>query len=108
MNKMTAGELSLKLAHLAFDLDNSLNTDNMHVLTQAASILRRVASGELAEVVHAHWIRKYDTLSQNYNSDENWYFVCSKCGGVDTNRAKYCHCCSALMDGKDDEDAKVH
>ena len=70
-------------------------------LRQAAADERRIANGEYAPVVHAHWIRKYDTLSQNYNSDEIWYFVCSECSGADTNRAKHCHLCGALMDGKD-------
>lgn len=80
------------------------NVYDQNALRYSASVLRRVASGELAPVVHAHWIKRYDTLSQDYNSDDNWYYECSKCGGADSEPAKYCHRCNATMDesGKDD------
>lgn len=74
---------------------------------EAASILRRVASGELRSVVHAHWIPD----SSNPGNDpliataifENWQFRCSHCGDkIIGSKSKHCGKCGALMDGKDD------
>jgi hypothetical protein len=75
-------------------------------ISQAATVMCKLAAGELVEVVHARWIKKYDSGSQNYSSDENWYYVCSECGKWDKTPKKYCHCCGALMDGKDDNNAE--
>jgi hypothetical protein len=80
-------------AHMVDD-----NYDFIATLHIAASDERRIANGELVPVVHGNWTKKYDSGSQNYNSDENWYYVCSKCGGWDKTPKKYCHCCGALMD----------
>jgi len=62
-------------------------------IDKALEILRRVASGELAEVKHAHITgRGYD-------------LHCSNCG-VSTDIGKnYCHYCGAVFDGKDDSHA---
>jgi len=78
----------------------------------AASILRRVASGELTEVVHAHWFEDTEPADGDIR--------CSNCGiawpicvqkylqhvGVKkwTNFLKICPDCGALMDEKDDSD----
>ena len=78
----------------------------------ASSTLRRVASGELAEVVHAHWIGGYSCKNGqwNYTPPE-----CSNCHNTVTNgETPYCPFCDALMgepdmeilqDGKDDSHA---
>jgi hypothetical protein len=58
-------------------------------------------------VIHAHWIRKYDTLFQNPSSSQNWYFVCSKCRGADRNRAKRCRCCGAIMDEEEENNGQA-
>ena len=79
----------------------------------AASILRRVASGELRPVVHAHWIPD----SSNPDNDPliamtieaKMPLRCSYCGGKFIgSESKYCGDCGALMDEKDDNDAEVH
>lgn len=70
----------------AFFITQSLNL--------AASLLRKIASGEYEPVVHGRWIE----------SDTSWYH-CSVCGdscgalGDDTPyRSKRCPLCGALMD----------
>ena len=77
-------------------LENLLGVSDKDIY--CACLLREAPTIDAAPVVHARWIRKYDTLSQNYNSDKNWYFACSNCDGADQNRAKHCHCCGAQMD----------
>lgn len=116
-NEMTAGEAAEILNHLAncdyVDYDNALEA-----MRYAASILRRVASGELAEVVHANLIPEYIKKQ----IDEHDYFGnflytkkvkkligyrCSNCGAWCTEKQKYCTC-GALMGGKDDSHAEIH
>lgn len=73
-------------------------------LTMAASYLRKIASGEYAPVVHAHWINYYEPLCSNPHAN------CSRCGHLQTfdehegkaYAPKYCENCAALMIGKDD------
>lgn len=84
-----------------------------HLMESTASILRRVASGELAPVIHAHW--------EEVEPGHDILFQCSKCGRIistswgscednDTQGCNGCdpteewlNCpsCGALMDGKD-------
>jgi hypothetical protein len=52
MNEMTAGEVAENLERLAKDFEEVGTPGNARILRYSASILRRVASGELAEVVH--------------------------------------------------------
>ena len=117
-NEMTPQEIAERLESISSDA-NSMQPEKcgyynlvdvtLHIpkdikaLKQAASILRRVASGELKPVVHGRWIKKYNSGSQNYDSDENWYYTCSKCGGNLNCTTKFCPHCSALMGGKDGE-----
>lgn len=109
-SEMTPLEAAEKLKNIE-NHAKGLTGEDLISLHLAYAAMSKIASGEYAPVVHGHWIRKYDTLSQNYNSAENWYYVCSECGGADTNRAKRCSSCGALMDesrdgnshnGKDD------
>lgn len=106
-NRMTAGEAAERIYRLLANgkcMDGlvSIKGDYFEdALELAASILRRVASGKLAEVIHAHW---------NYTSRPNedcmggshGVIECSHC--KEDYGAEYDHCpsCGALMDGKDD------
>ena len=71
-------------------------------LKNALEIVRKVANGDLVEVVHAHWIK------QKCQGD---YGICSECGcripWIPKNYI-YCPNCGALMDGKDEKDVKMH
>ena len=55
MNEMTAANAAENLERLANDFKEVGTPGNAKILRYAASILRRVASGELAPVIHAHW-----------------------------------------------------
>ncbi len=93
-NEMTAGEAAEKLEYKA-----TLFPGMKDELLYAASILRRVASGELAEVVHAHWI--HAPRGNDYFSD---CLKCSACGyelADDEVANKGCPNCRALMDESD-------
>jgi hypothetical protein len=72
-----------------------------HVHIAAASILRRVASGELVPVVHGRWIGHFEDDSKAGPGQ----VCCSNCGvklNVSFPRGNCCPSCGALMDGKDD------
>lgn len=103
-NEMTAGEaaerLAKRLEHLAFQIRMGEHNPNYSIAYEAAEFLRRVASGKLAEVVHAHW--EYRGCGWPY---------CSNCDtnaleGGDEEPVESDHCpnCGALM-GKDDSHA---
>jgi rubrerythrin len=79
---------------------------------EAASILRRVASGELAPVTHSHWNR-INRMATGLQDE----FRCNACGWPVKDATKCCPNCRAIMDepavsqtldGKDDEDAEIH
>jgi len=115
-NEMTAGEAAEILENMAekdFQSDGThFEADENIAINYAASILRRVASGELTEVVHAHWFEDTEPADGDIR--------CSNCGiawpicvqkylqhvGVKkwTNFLKICPDCGALMDEKDDSD----
>lgn len=105
MNVMTAGEAAriLKTISIARDIrssDTEYYSKQAAALDFAASILRRVESGELREVVHANW-----------KIDEDGH-KCSKCNEYLTDEQyeygdkRFCPSCGALMDGKDDRRAE--
>ena len=98
MSEINHAEIAERLENLA---KIWCPVDDVAALRSAAADERMIASGELRPVVHGEWIKKYDSGSQNYNFDENWYYVCSKCGGWDKRQTKICHDCGALMDEKD-------
>ena len=91
-------------ADLADRLDKLYEQHPFNFLHQAAADERRIANGELVEVVHAHWIEK--TAPWNMGCEK--YLACSNCGAkqaetYEENGNKYCDECGALMDGKDDK-----
>ena len=99
-NKMNHAEVAERLLYL----DSHIDSDNdVRVLARAAADENRIANGELAEVVHAHWIEK--TAPWNMGCEK--YLACSNCGAkqaetYEENGNKYCDECGALMNGKDD------
>ena len=112
-NEMTAEEAAEILENMAekdFQSDGAhFEADENIAINYAASILRRVASGELRPVVHAHWIPD----SSNPDNDPliamtieaKMPLRCSYCGGKFIgSESKYCGDCGALMDEKDDND----
>lgn len=76
-------------------------------LLLAASILRRVASGELAEVKHAHW-KQVHWKGWDGDPDEGTHPECSNCGEMpllngceDYEESPCCPYCGAIMDESD-------
>lgn len=107
MNEMTAGEAAgiLENEIKNFDMKMPISAEECicrDTICFAASILRRVASGELAEVVHAKWIKK-----GTFSGGGETLAICSKCGYPMSwwTKPKHCPNCGALMDGKDDSHA---
>ncbi|MFA5659125.1 MAG: hypothetical protein WC900_07560 [Oscillospiraceae bacterium] len=115
-NEMTAGEAAEILNHLAntdyVDYDNALEA-----MRYSASILRRVASGELAEVVHGHAVLKHRHIGSYKYADcpecraeieiehpvECDIPYCSNCGAqLAESFQNVCPRCGAILDGKDD------
>jgi len=84
------------IAYIPFEVKNA-----------AVEVLRRVASGELAEVVHAHWTDYMADKKDWLRDDGKTVFIeCSVCHEKLCRNLmlseKYCPACGALMDGKDD------
>jgi hypothetical protein len=110
MPEMTAAEAAEKVEsfinYAGDTLDDALGFNLRRTIGAASSILRRVASGELAPVIHAHWTGGYA------HKGDVWTYTqpqCSNChNAVIGGTTKYCPSCGALMDGKDDEDAEIH
>lgn len=82
----------------------------------AASILCRVGSGELLEVVHGQWVSVKKECYDITDEDEypSWKY-CSNCKTSQRHQSNYCPSCGALMDesdmrqtqdGKDDRHAE--
>ena len=110
MNEMTAGEAADELE----ELKNGHIVENdpfyNKLIDYSASALRRVKSGELAEVVHAHWIDYMADKKDWLRDDGKSVFIeCSACHEKLCRNLmlseKYCPACGALMDGKDDSHA---
>lgn len=115
-NEMTPQEIAENLDSMNEELFDGTG----YTLKLAATLCRRVASGELAEVIHAHW--------KEVEPGHDILFQCSNCGrivstswgscededthgnnGCDpTEEWLSCPTCGALIGGKDDEDAEVH
>jgi hypothetical protein len=96
MPEITAAEAAANCERLANDFEEVGTPGNAKILRYAASVLRRAASGELAEVVHAHWIGGY------FCKNGQWDYTppeCSNCHNTVTNGVSlYCPNCGALMD----------
>lgn len=105
-NEMTAEEAAeiLKLIAIARD-PRSTNTELYHTqaiaLDWAVNMARRVASGELTPVVHAHWRNQgEEEKATGITGTDNYY--CSICDQPNDWETNHCPNCGALMDGKDD------
>lgn len=68
-------------------------------LQRGINQIKNFPAADVAPVVHGEWEKKYDTLSQDYNSDNNWYHVCSACQKGSQYDTAYCPNCGAKMDG---------
>jgi rubrerythrin len=111
MNEMTPLKAAENLENEIKNFDMSMPISAEECIRRdtmrfVASILRRVASGELAEVVHAHWIEMDDDCSNLWK--------CSHCGLVwemsndDTpqeNEMFQCPTCGALLGKGDSHEA---
>ena len=101
-NGMTAGGVADELE----ELKNGHIVENdpfyNKLIDYVTSILRRVASGELAEVVHAQWIE----LPFGRHKCSNCKHLCAFDGDGTDYISPHCPVCGALMDGKDDSHAK--
>jgi hypothetical protein len=80
----------------------SLSPHCIELLSFAASTLRRVASGELAEVKHAHWIDYMADKKDWLRDDGKSVFIeCSACHEKLCRNLmlseKYCPNCGAIM-----------
>ena len=73
---------------------------NIQAINQAAADERRIANGELVEVVHAHWICKYEP-NEDCMGGSHYVKQCSACGENYEEEYDYCPSCGALM-GEDD------
>jgi hypothetical protein len=117
-NKMGAAECAERLEKIAAKPANSLlidcrtgksswkqkmTSDDQSAIECAAYILRKVASGEMVEVVHAEW----SGIPLNVENDKygmnkyNMRIRCTNCGFVtssDFTHAAYCISCGAKMD----------
>lgn len=85
--------------------------EDAKTLQAALSYLIKIASGELAPVIHAHW-KQVHWEGWDGNPEESTHPVCSNCGGEpllngceDYELSPCCPSCGALMDGKDDSHA---
>ena len=109
MNEMTAGEAAEILEALPNNSDEYkqyVEVNPNYILVSpyclrafkvAAAILRRVASGELAEVKHAHWVYKNNgwRCSNCENLADFWSMSAAQHLGTS------CPYCNALMDKSD-------
>lgn len=92
MPDLTPLEAAEKLEFFA-----TLFPGSAELLNSVASYLRKIASGEYAPVVHAHWaVVNTRKVSKKV--------ACSWCGkaGWNFQNLPRCPYCGALMDGKDD------
>jgi len=98
-NEMNHAEVAEKLEHIlkypvAYGKD---------AIEQAAADERRIANGELVEVVHGHWIETTTFVHDGYDYSHVPTFTCSHCRDeLEYQHPKYCSECGALMDGKGD------
>jgi len=86
-NEMNHADLALKLAHLAFDLDNSLGTADMQVINQAAADERRI------EKLESENIRLKETLKIYCGGELPVYCAeCDKWGGAGWSQHQVGYC----------------
>ena len=89
-NEMNHAEIA-EIEYCANRFGEIGNDGAKDILLRAAADERRIANGELAEVVHAHCIDKENDC------------LCSNCNSPNVAHGqKYCEDCGAKLDGKDD------
>ena len=110
MAEMNAADAAKEIDRFANEFDSKANPINyssktIKAMRYAASLCRKVAAGELREVVHARWALARES--------ERCYLVkCTNCGHsvaiaanvpIDEWRVihRYCVDCGSLMGGKD-------
>ena len=71
---------------------------NIEPLRITASHLRKIANGEYKQVVHARWIEVDDGVLIGNGK----HLECSNCHIWSSNIYRYCRCCGAVMDEKED------
>lgn len=115
-NELTPEECAERLETIADDTEriikchgfSQLCLADVSTLKQAAAVMRKLAAGELREVVHARWIE--------YSGEDKGFHYCSKCerqafnfeeenGAIIEILSDYCPSCGALMDAKEDNNA---
>lgn len=110
-NKLTPHEIAENLefieeAHLIKGLGAEYD-EMCESVKQAASIIRRVASGELKPVVHAHWIKETAYVHDGYDYSNVPTFTCSNCRNENEYiHPPYCDQCGALMDESRDGNSR--
>lgn len=110
MPEMTPIEAAGKLQIMACQYSHIRKNDwEWEAIQQAASYLRKIASGEYAPVVHGEWLNFYNDFATAECSE------CGECYEVSPDEKpredyfnafkqfyKFCPSCGAVMDGKDD------
>jgi len=111
MNEMTPPE-GMSIANCAGKIQNickeaytnhgwiTIGKDDIDTLVYAAAVMRKFATGELVEVVHARWV--IDEFGHKCKNCEEYAVINS---GRNEELTSYCPNCGALM-GKDDNNAK--
>jgi hypothetical protein len=104
MPEITAAEITperaLQSAELLSEMQmNTAVDDDVVALEDAIDALQKIASGELAPVVHEKWIIGDIVFDKGFHN-----FTCSNCGSTEVwfHGYNYCPHCGAKMDGKDD------
>lgn len=112
MAEMNAAEAAerIKKIHYSMRLP-TLEPEDYEALALSESALRKIASGELREVVHGEWLNFYGDFSTAECSE------CGECYEVSPEEEpkkeffnefqqcyKFCPNCGARMDGKDGSD----
>lgn len=105
MPEMTPLELAKGLELTAMWRAKCPDKGDGKLFREAASYLRKIASGEYAPVVHARWVNMpFNVDNDKYGMNKyNKRIKCTNCGFVTSSDLTYAHCpvCGALT-GKDD------
>ena len=110
-NEMNHAEVAESLEFIRADgeVGNAITLTQLglNTLSDAATDERRIANGELVEVVHARWVNMpFNVDNDKYGMNKyNMRIKCTNCGFVTSSELKYAHCpvCGALVGGKDGE-----